>query len=405
MKKIIILCLIWFLHCNANWDNRNLSTAYVVVVPFCDAPTKTITNVDSNKTATELYTELPYAPETGIRSCYRANQLLFNEVVEVFATTPEEYLFTVENAFYEDELRSKQSVFCTLKKYLVSLKELKDNGIDIQAIPSFYPTNLPNQVILRNPWKESTTGATFSAGTRFVRASQCDTQDTYEVVFLTKLNNTFTIQQALIPSSLCITSFPSTPEGKISLFIDILKEWANNSNGFIPYVSGGNSFCELYQTDACERVHATRNNGNIVSYWMRYKSEPTTTPLSGFDCSCLVLRAAQLAGIPYFCKTTTTLSLHLRPLPIGEQLQPGDLIWHSGHVVIIVDEHTIVESTGYTRGYGKVHMIPIHKTYENIHNCCDLKDAYANHVPLRYLNASGQVTKEITEFKLFRLPA
>lgn len=403
LKKLIFPILISLVFClNASWQQQDTSNLYVVAVPVCDAPTKPITLVDINKSAEELYDELPYSPEKGSRSCYRAHQLLFNEVVEIFGSTNEEYMVMVSNAFYEDGSRVKQKMFCTLKQNLISLKQLKENGIDINVIPEFHPIDLPNQLILRNPWKDPLSGLTFSAGTRFIRIAQHDTNNSFAVTLLALDNDSYRTVQTLIPKELCITQFPSTLEGKTSLFIDILKNWADLTCGFIPYVSGGNSFLERYHTDERELIQVTRNSGEIVTCWIRHGIESLTKPHSGMDCSCLVLRAAQIAGIPYFCKNTTTLSLNLKPLGHGEKIKPGDLVWYYGHVLIIVDKEYIIESTGYTRGYGKVHMILLSKAYENINNCDDLLDAYVNNKPLLWLNAAGNVTKEINEFKIFR---
>lgn len=61
----------------------------------------------------------------------------------------------------------------------------------------------------------------------------------------------------------------------------------------------------------------------------------------GYDCSGLVLRAVQLAGIRYFCTNTTTARLALQDLLAHEALEVGDLILIYGRVMIVSDPEKI----------------------------------------------------------------
>ncbi len=210
----MFLFLAWACHLYANWTDRDVTNKYLVVVPICKAPTKPITIVDQFESTQDLYNELPSAPESELPSCYRANQLLFNEVVEVLAATEDKYIFNVQNAFYEDGSHIKQIIFCTLKEHLVSIHQLQELGIDLSAIPEFNPTDLSNQLVLQQPWQDSITGYLFSAGTRFVRDREDDSMNTYAVKLITCKHNTYSPITIVIPKELCITKFAHTHEEK-----------------------------------------------------------------------------------------------------------------------------------------------------------------------------------------------
>lgn len=119
----------------------------------------------------------------------------------------------------------------------------------------------------------------------------------------------------------------------------------------------------------------------------------------------MILRGAQLCGIPYFFKNSTTLAQNLTPLQKNEDLENGDLIWFLGHVIIISDvkNNLVVEARGYEHSYGRVHEASLKTQFNNISTYEDLKKAYLEHIPLERLNLQGIVAKEIPTFKLLKL--
>ena len=79
-----------------------------------------------------------------------------------------------------------------------------------------------------------------------------------------------------------------------------------------------------------------KDGGNKqLTYWDRIGD--FEKPLAGFDCSGMILCAAQIAGLPYFFKNTDTLLGNLKPLRPTEELEAGDLVFYSGHVLVVSD--------------------------------------------------------------------
>src|SRR5205814_4688733 len=124
-----------------------------------------------------------------------------------------------------------------------------------------------------------------------------------------------------------------------------------------------------------KEVTKTGQNGDYSFY---EHERDTQSPKNGFDCSGVILRAAQIAGIPYFCKNTTTIAQCLTPLKSEQQLREGDLILIKGHVMIVSDitKNLLIEARSYGHGYGKLHEISIDQVFEGIETYKDLCDAY-----------------------------
>jgi hypothetical protein len=254
-------------------------------------------------------------------------------------------------------------------------------------------------ISLIEPWNNQNTGVTFSAGTRFLKAAK-STKTGMEVVYA--LNpHTGTIEQLSLPLSVVYSSFNKTTFQKIKDFLNLLRKWATNDRGYIPYVLGGCSYTEVHSKNIfkTQRSHATKRP-------LLYYDRPIIRAVkTGFDCSNLILRAAQITEIPYFYKNTHTLSDTLRPLAPKEPITEGDLIWMPGHVIIISDvkKNQIIEAHSYDGGYGRIHEMPLEKTFKNIHTISELQNAYNNQKELHRLESNGRVQKTYNQFKILKL--
>ena len=290
-----------------------------------------------------------------------------------------------------------------MKKNLISLSELQAAGIDIESIPDQTINSINGQLIIDWPWKDPKTKTVFSAGTKFVREPRLDSKNKFGVKFLNRTKDSkFEIVNSKIPKNICITKFASSENGKIDNFVKILIKWAanfDNQNGFIPYVWGGNSFRELYLKDKFELFESTCDD---ACYWKRTCENSLKKPHCGFDCSNLIKTAAQMAGINYIIKNTSTLiNSKIYQVRSREKIHKGDIICYSGHVVAVIDpeENLIVEAAGYGVGHGKVQIIPISKAYKGINKLEDLLIIK----PIYRLNNLGEISgRAIAEVKIFR---
>ena len=96
---------------------------------------------------------------------------------------------------------------------------------------------------------------------------------------------------------------------------------------------------------------------------------------------------------------------NLKPLASHEHLQTGDIIWFSGHIMIIsnAEKNIIIEARGYDHGWGKIHEAPLQVIFKNIVSTTDLEQAFRNQTPLERLHKDGTTAQTITNFKLLKL--
>ena len=129
------------------------------------------------------------------------------------------------------------------------------------------------------------------------------------------------------------------------------------------------------------------------------------SPYTGYDCSELIMRMAQLAGINFVWKTSQVMSEQCAPLTSDGFLEDGDLIWFPGHIVIVssIANNEIIEARGYGSGYGCVHRIKLSECFKGIETYDNLVDAYFSQTPLFLCDKQGEVTKELPVFKILKL--
>lgn len=365
---------------------------YVIIKPVVDLVIEKIPNI-------LLYDKMPLSPinKKDRNSCPRIHQLLFNEIVKVIKEDEKELVIEAPNIFYEKKgLPIRSSQFRTLKKNLISLESLKKAKLDISKFPL---ESSPKIIYLKYPFKNKLNNKVYSAGTKFTY-EQIDEKNYHANIFNPEK---LKFEVVLIPKKICLESSSLIdPQQKINNFVKLLKSWANIKKGFIPYVWGGCSFCDISNEKVFEEKRKTLNK-KAMNFYHLAKYDHRTKP--GFDCSGLILRAAQITGIPFPYKNSTTISQNLKPLQENDVLKNGDIIWFSGHVMIISDikHNLIIEATDYSDGYGEVHEILLSQKFKNIETFDDLKNSFFQNKSIDKLHKNGTVSKTISDFKILKL--
>lgn len=399
-RKLIFLNAILVLSLEANWDNAYLTQEAVVVVPVADIATKPLQSLEPNVAVDKIYEALEFSPERGIDACPRVHQIIFNEVVKVKQEVGDEVECELFNTFYETD-KEKVSSFWTLKKNLVFLNKIKNITGSLDFVPQQYcdlqtgGVYLDNILTLDTPWFDTETKKYYSAGTRFVRLQDFDTSSKYAVMLFDAKDNT--CKKCLIAKEFAVVDYTN----KVETFVKILKKWSYKGAKKVPFVLGGCSYINLLDAQEFKLVESKRGDVDIA-FWVRLSDE---RPRTGFDCSGLILRAAQIAGLPYFYKNTTTMAKHLRPMHVSEKLQNGDILWFHGFSIVFSDikNNEIITSFGYASGHGVLLATEISKVFENIKTCDELVDLYHQNAPLKLLNAKGEFVREISKFIIFKL--
>ena len=374
-----------------------------ISVPVADLVSSPLYSHPSFKNYQKPYDHVPLCPKNLYSShiCPRLHQLLFNERVKIIETTLHEVKIQICSAFYL--INKKQcTVYWTDKKNITLFNELQQNNIPNQVIPnalSFYKQlqNDAHIITLKQPFFCKRLNVLFSAGTRFVYHQAH--QDHYNVYAYDALKKI--VQKIALPKNCCCPMTTNAQQQR-TLFTQLLRQWAQSTQGCIPYTWGGSSFTTYAQAPFTEKQRTYNNKQE------RYYAIDTYLPKqiqTGFDCAGLVLRAAQSAGIPYFYKNTATLAQKLPVLQKRDTLQNGDLIWVPGHVMVVSDvaHNLLIEARFYEHGYGKVHEIALHKVFDGIDTYQDLITAFHNKQPLTRLDKNGKKRETFKQIKLLKL--
>lgn len=392
---------------NSNPAVKKQSLA-VVIDPVIEALGHPMGGLHENFQINSLYKKIPYSLNNVSKECPRLHQLLFNEIVTIKRDNGIEVECEVPNFFYIGYNGQERSSIWILKKHIKMLTDFAEADI-LKNFPEPYSLKYKNSkyksdktiVALKYGWFDKATYKYYSAGTRFKRNKTADTKIEYGIRLFNREKNIF--ENSLIPKKLALTFNYKSNEAKTASFVNILKEWASEKNGIISYVWGGVSFLKR-DTDQDFFLNSNYINFKNLKFWDRpYRGKPPT----GFDCSGLILRAAQICDMPYFYKNTETLSKYLSPLEKSKlcRLKNGDLIWYPGHVSIVsdIEKNEVIEAVGYRFGYGKVHSIKLNKLFENINNYKDLVFAYKNNKNLKRLKRDGSVGRIIDKFLLLKM--
>ncbi len=330
--------------------------------------------------------------------CPRTHQLLYNETVEIIKQTETEYCIKVPHLFYVTTNNGNpQSTFWTHKKNITLYSQLSKKAQSSIPEPYTKKKNTDQKIlVLLKPSHNRRLSYTFSAGTRFICSLKNNNKRYFSVYAICpKTLQPITLK---IPRSDAIIIKENDRQATQALFVTLLKSWAHLP-GTIPYIWGGCSLTDMLHSDRFKEEFFN----NI------YNTHEHTTikeqPKSGFDCTGLILRAAQAAGLPYYYKNSTTIVRYLKPVTSLDNLQEGDLIWIPGHIMAIADlkKNTIIEARHYNDGYGKVHEIKLNYLFKDIATFADLYDAIAQHKLLYRLTREGKVSKTIMQAKILSI--
>ena len=382
----------------------------VVAVPVADLVGQPLRTLQSTaKTTAHAYHALPLCggKKQPFLSCPRMHQALLHEVVIIQEQCGQEVKITVPNVFFITKAHTKpHATYWTLKKNIIPYDEL--NKGDLQKIPapiSYAHNNVQahNRTIatLIAPFYDPVSKQHLSAGTRFVIASNNQNIKHHSAYVFDKKTKRFTLTS--IPKTRCLRSENTSNLQRIQQFVRLLKQWVRPAQGFIPYVWGGCSVDALCTNNTFDTHTMTLHNNKTGSFFAR--NDIKSQPLTGLDCAGLIVRAAQICGIPFFYKNTTTIAQYLPTLKKHESVQAGDIIWIPWHVMIVsdIENNALIEARGYSHGFGKVHEIALNKVFKGINTYKDLLQAYRTNKPLQRIDKSGKVRETLREFKLLTL--
>jgi len=356
------------------------------------------------------YSNIPLASGAFQRGqlCPRVHQLIFNEIVDMSKKQCDEARINISSVYYLARNNANpQTAYWTALKNLIPLKTLKEKKVDLSKIPKpieFWSNGSAlyqkNTITLILPWTDRYSQQTFSAGTRFVLSKSDENRKNYSIyIFDPKIMN-YRITQ--IPKKLALKNDKHRSNTKKTcLFVRLLRIWAHYDNGFIPYVWGGCSFTTTSKHPFEKKEYGEKGPG---TYYFE-RPDIKCNPCIGLDCSGMVARAAQICGIPYFFKNSTTLASQMTPLKSKDTLQEGDLLWIPGHVMVIADtsKNTLIEARGYGSGYGRVHEIQLNKMFRNINTYGDLLKAYFAGKPLVLMNSKQENRSTLSDYKILKL--
>ncbi len=350
----------------------------------------------------QSYHHLPWAARgSDYAACPRVHQLLFNETIEILEKRGDEIKVRVPNLFYQtSSSNTPQTDYWTLAANIRDLDTItKKEWAKIPAPISFKSSIRPNRqpiATLTSPYYDRKTKMTFSAGTRFA----CVNRGAKKVrVPVYRFNPKRGVHETIsLPKNLLYQSNSAQPDQQRAHFAHILQQWAHTP-GTIPYVWGGCSFTEAHRSNQFNAI-PTKKGG----YYTR-PGNKKGAPKTGFDCTGIIARAAQIVELPYFLKNSYTIARNLPLLQANEHLETGDIIWIPGHVIVISDtkNHRVVEAHAYGSGYGKVHELPINRVFKDISTLNDLEIAFRKQTPLLRLNSKGTVFATYQQCKLLTL--
>lgn len=374
----------------------------VCVVPVCDLVGEAFEKLNPNVTPKEQYEKITISGESGKFNCIRIHQVLFNERVDILEELSQEVKIKISTVFYFGIHRTiPNCTYWTLKENFMPIETEQYKFIP-KAI-DFTLTNFDapeqNIVTLILPFYDTTTQTTYSIGTRFVLKSKDD--QSFTVLIYNSKTKSF--QETKVNINLAIQPSQSTIAQKIQNFCNLLKFWTIIESKNIPYVWGGVSLYQFITNPNNFNLIPGKNClGDDITYYKR--DELKNIPYSGFDCSGLIARAAQICEIPYFFKNTHTIHPNLQVVDQNDEVKDGDLIWFQGHVIAIVDakKGLCVEARGYSSGFGKVHQIHISKIFKNINTMDELKNAQINNLPVELINKMGDSVRQY-KIKILKL--
>lgn len=408
MKKQILffLCATTLIISAATEPYRALT-----IVPVANLSFQPLAPLFPHKNVLRLYQEMTLEGTKGsVRSCPRAHQLIFNEIIEIADHVGDEVLVRIPQCYFTTNTPpfTKNHEYWSHKSFFIPLKKLKHHALDLSQVPSpidFESGSIANAnagvATLLFPYKNPATDTVFSAGTRFVTAQPTQKEDEHVIVWVFD-HESWTTQKLSIPKHLCIIHYPQDKELLRTAFVQLLRLWAESStNSVIPYVWGGCSFTTFYPTDMITGPENPTPKATSPFFINNKKIMGT-----GFDCSGVILRAAQILNIPYFFKNSFTALNTLTHIMDYKDLKIGDLLYIAGHVMIVADlkKNTLIEARSHYHGFGKLQEIKLSDEFKGITTYQQLISAYTQKKPLERLDARRNIIAIITDAQLLKLP-
>lgn len=402
-SMLTLLLLLPFLVYFSLWS---VATPYLAItrVPVADLLGESAQKISSNKNVASCYHQLPLCIQKAPH-CSRIHQLLFHEIVTVLEEKKDEVYISIPSVFFETQNDTKKnSAYWALKKNFIPISQLEKNGIDISLLPEpvaynqTKKTRAQHVVTLIMPFFDHHSKRTLSAGTRFVVKGH--DEHSFSGYALSPSGTELNVLQ--LPRNLVVaTSDARTREQQITTFLAILHQWAHQHHGCIPYVWGGSSFTALDHDGDFIKKKVSGHSTELTFVRPHYSHIPKT----GFDCTGLLTRAAQIAGLPYYFKNSTTILKHLQPVSSSGSVHNGDIIWIPGHIMVIsdVNKNLIIEARSYEHGWGKIHEAPINHIFHNIHTLAQLLSKCSSNTPLKRLAKDGAIAQDIFQCKILSL--
>lgn len=350
-----------------------------------------------------LYVQMPASGQEGKSNLNRVGQALFNNVVRVCAIEGEEVLVAISDFFIEFPGNVIHTRYWTHKSNLLFFSELDPAKISEDIFPLPLAPDHPERlidfsvVVLIASWRDEETKLLYSPGTRFVRSPKEDTENEWGVRFY-QPGTRARIRTTQIPKSQATLCDKFSPQKQQMEFVQLLRAWAHPAGGgFIPYVWGGMSMGTSLEKDCI-------NKETRAPYGTVYTRAGMKHSNIGFDCSGLILRAAQVARIPFYYRNTTTIASHLAVLKPHTKLEVGDLIMHPGHILVVTDleKNLMVHAKGYGLGYAKVEEVEIGKYFEGVQTFDQLYKLGQQKVLIPILDAQGNRSDKSATIRFYR---
>ncbi len=368
--------------------------------PIADLVGTSMSQARKQQLPVKNYNEQPFSDKSGDYACTRLSQLLFNEQVEIIEQVGNELKVKIFHWYHQAGTPPVQiSKYWVQKEAITPFKELTQK--EKQKLPDpivFEQKKLPTNdiVTLTKPFKN------FSAGTRFVKASKQKNKHSFMVYAYNSSKKQF--ETIKIPTKFCIDQVPQTTKGKRKLFVSLLKAWVHEQTGYTPYVFGGASIGNPHKRNSymAEKIKTPKKT---VTFFNRRGFDQINAK-SGIDCAHTIARAAQIAGIKYFVKNTSTMKKVLKPLAHNESIEDGDILVWRGHTVVVSDakKGLLIEARGYDHGYGILQEIPFSEQFKNIQSSKQLKLAFLKNKKIDRLNKDGKKVQTIDDLMIIKLP-
>lgn len=330
----------------------------------------------------------------------RLHQLLFNQLVYVVKEHANEALVEIPELTLKPnptELAYNLKGWIS-KKHLIFLDQMQRRGFDFETLPAFKGSHFKSFFLLK-PHFVKELGIKYSVATEFVIQNESKEHWIVPVFQANKMENTL----IYFPKNKCLVNKEMGFEEKINRFLSILHIWAQSKEGFIPYVLGGSSCTDLINNKKVivEIVKTLHKKGVMYKRPWNWKR-----PASGLDCSSMIYLAARMAGLPYNFKNTSSLKNQLKEIQANEPIEPGDLLWIPGHVMVLsrVDKSlSFIHAAGYSLNYGRVCEIQSKDLFRSVHKASDLISLKRRRQALQLLNAKGEVAKIVNTWKILKI--